>query len=142
MAERKKRKATRAVKRSRQPVGRRKVIRTLAVGAGAMMLAGTVRGGDPIPEEDDGIHYVNYGEWSYPIVGIVDDNEGHFVVQFDDGLFTINPASLVFDWRIYFWISDHDAETIWYDGGGMPGEEMEYGLVTFIEYVEDVQVIG
>ena len=102
------------------------------------MLAGTIRSGDPVPEDDDGIHYVNWGEYSFPIVGIVEDNEGFYVVQFDDGLFMVNPASLIFDWRIYYWISDHDVETIWYDGG----DEMEYGLETFIEYVEDTLVIG
>jgi len=129
-----KRKKTRDTpERVRYPIGRRRVIRTLAVGAGGALLAGSVFGGEDPDPPLEGQYYVWDDGYGYPIVGFT-AQEGWWVAEFDDGEWAVNPAGHVFDSGFWYPVNETDEEGVYFDAF----DGYIYLHVTDLEYVEDV----
>ena len=129
MAEGKKKKATRTVKRTRRRLGRRELIRTLAVGAGGAVLASSAMGGED-PEPDLNGQYVVWPTpnvevaYGYPITGFTQD--GLWIVDFgpDDpethwlgGLWVIDPSGYLYDSGFYNIMNEFADGGVYYEGG-------------------------
>jgi hypothetical protein len=110
-------------------VTRRVAMRTLVAGTGALLLgpAGVAQA----EEASTGDHRVSWDDgWDYPLVGT--DESGHWVVEFDDGEYLVDPSGWIFDDATWYPISSIGTEGIWYIGN----DGFEYLLEEFGSPIE------
>jgi hypothetical protein len=126
----KKRKSKVKVIRNRRRLSRREMLGTLAVGAGAIAVAGAVRAeGEPFPESQ----FPQWVSWddgfAYPVHDIAED--GSWIVKFDDGFFAVDPAGFVYDSGVWYPITDLTLDGFWFAGD----DGFEYLLVSDVELI-------
>jgi hypothetical protein len=93
------------------PVTRRTALGAFAAGAGALLLGGVAHAED----ESSGEQRISWDDgWEHPIVG--SDESGHWIVDFDDAEYTVDPSGWIFDDGAWYPISAVGAEGIWYIG--------------------------
>ena len=102
-------------------VTRRRALGALAVGAGALLASRTARASGPLAGNagglaETGAQWVSWADgWAYPIVGF-SEQDGSWIVEFDDGEWAIDPSGWILDSGVWYEISEIDAEGVWYFG--------------------------
>ena len=89
-------------------------MQTLAIGAGALCLAPAAGAEEEQLDEFGGAHWLRWDDgWEYPIAEV--DDEGNWIVEFDDDDYLVDPTGWVFD-DAWYAIAALDSQGIWYDG--------------------------
>lgn len=116
--------------RKRRPLSRREMIGTLAVGAGALAVAGVARGQEEFAESQ----FPQWVSWedgfAYPVHDIAED--GSWIVKFDDGFFAVDPAGFVYDNGVWYAVTDQTQDGFWFAGD----DGFEYLLVSDVELID------
>jgi len=122
--------------RKRRPLSRREMIGTLAVGAGALAVAGVAQGQEgPAPDPESQFpQWVSWDDgWAYPVHDIAED--GSWILKFDDGFFAVDPAGFVYDSGVWYAITDQTSEGFWFAGD----DGYEYLLVSDVELIDIIE---
>ena len=115
---------TKTTKQPKENLTRRRALGALAAGAGAVLLsrANDVRADRDRDDDDHDERARRLFQWlawddgyAYRIKR-VDRRTGEWLIRFDDGLFTIDPAGHVMDSGTWYEIVEVNCEGVWYDG--------------------------
>ncbi len=115
------------------------MIGTLAVGAGALAVAGVAQGQEvPAPDPESQFpQWVSWDDgWAYPVHDIAED--GDWILRFDDGFFAVDPAGFVYDGGVWYPITDQTSEGFWFagdDGDDDNPDGFEYLGVSDVELI-------
>ena len=116
--------------RKRRPLSRRELVGTLAVGAGALAVAGAANAQGLDPSESQLPQWVSWDDgFAYPVHDIAED--GSWIVKFDDGFFAVDPGGFVYDSGVWYAVTDRTSDGFWFAGD----DGFEYLLVSDVELI-------
>ena len=102
-------------------ITRRRALGALAAGAGAVLLSSATdakadRGHDDDDDDERKWHWLAWDDGYAYRIKRVDRRTGDWLIRFDDGLSTVDPAGHVMDSGTWYEIVEVNREGVWYDG--------------------------